>query len=111
MAAHQAEVWVESGSAEQQWEHFRCCPLGVQFYSRKEIPLYRIMQMDLHLPGSKGDDPSFQATGIVVQSQFQQGRDQYRVWILFTDLPDSVAARLKCVSKETATQCPHCMNF
>ncbi|MBP7274902.1 MAG: hypothetical protein KBA51_01720 [Kiritimatiellae bacterium] len=111
MAAHQAEVWVEGGVADKQGEQFRCCPLGVQFYSHKEIPLYRVMQLDMHLPESGGDNPTFQVTGIVVQSQFDPARDQYRMWILFTDLPDSVAARLKCVSKETAAQCPHCMNF
>ena len=112
MAAHQAEIWVEGDEAVKQAEHFRCCPLGVQFYSRKELPLYRVMQLDLHLPGENADTThAFQATGIVVQSEQVPERKQFRVWIMFTDLPDAVAARLKCVSKETASQCPHCMNY
>lgn len=111
MVVHQAEIWVEGDAAEKQAEHFRCCPLGVQFYSRKKLPLYRVMQLDLHLPGAAGAHNAFQATGVVVESKRVPDRKQYRVWIMFTDIPDSVAAQLKCVSKETATQCPHCMNY
>jgi hypothetical protein len=108
----QAEIRVEgSADVQQQMEDFRCCPLGVQFYSRRELPLYRVMQMDLQLPDGTGEEKAFTATGIVVQSQFHASRREHRVWIMFTDLPDSAAARLKCVSKETGVQCPHCMNY
>lgn len=109
--ATRAEITVEGSAPDIQPETFRCCPLGVQFYSSEELPLYKVMAMSLNLPSSKGPAEKFEATGVVVQSRFEPVRNQHRIWIMFADLPDSVAAKLKCISKETGSQCPHCMNY
>lgn len=106
-----AEIIVEGRPGETQGEDFRCCPLGVQFYSRRDISLYQMMELHLNFPAGSEENGTFDATGIVVQSVYDEKRKLHRLWIMFTDLSDSAVAKLRCVSKESGTQCPHCVNY
>ena len=104
-------VFLDDGQAQAQPQMFRCCPLGLQFYSPRELPLYKLMSMRLQVPDADVPEPGFEAEGIVVHAQYDRKQEMHRIWVMFTNLPEDVAARLKCVSKKTGTQCPHCMNY
>ncbi|MBM4155772.1 MAG: hypothetical protein FJ221_12205 [Lentisphaerae bacterium] len=111
MGARSVMVFCGEEDTQQQPDSFRCCPLGVQFYSQREIEPYKIMEMDLQFPGEDSQALATRCCGVVVQSAFVKARDMYRVWLMFTDLPTDVQKRLKCVSKKAGTQCPHCENY
>ncbi len=112
-AAKSNEVLVYCGDddPDRQPETFRFCPLGVQFLSHKELPLYR--QIEINLTGAPGVDlpgPT-RCEGVVVHSEFDRHRRLYRNWILFLDLPDAIRKRFRCMAKKTGWLCPHCENF
>lgn len=104
-------VFCGEDESQLQPESFRCCPLGVQFYSPHEIEPYKIMELDLQFPGEGTEALTARCCGVIVQSAFDRAKDMYRVWMMFTDLPPDVQQRLKCVSKKAGTQCPHCENY
>ncbi len=99
------------GETPQDTGTFRCCPLGVQFYSEEEIRPYKILALDVAYPDESGNELRAQCRGIAVQSVRVPAKGLYRVWILFTDAPKEFLERMKCVSKRLGTQCPHCMNY
>lgn len=102
----------EEDDPAPQPETFRCCPLGVQFYSRGDVPHFRIMDLNLKVPESGvADALDIQCRGVVVHSQHDRKSDLYRIWVLFMDLKPEVADRLKCTTKKKNLTCPHCANF
>jgi len=109
----QNEVLVFYGQEdpERQPETFRFCPLGVQFYARKLLPEYQLIELDLH--GSPGVElpAGTRCEGIVVHGQFDPDRQLYRHWILFMDLPEEIRRKFRCFAKESGALCPHCENF
>ena len=111
MGAQSVMVFCGEDDPQQQPDTFRCCPLGVQFYSQQEMEPYKIMEMDLRFPDEEGAGLDAHCCGVVVQSAFDKARGMYRVWLMFTDLPRDVQSRLKCFSKKAGTQCPHCVNY
>ncbi len=104
-------VFLGDNTAQAQPQMFRCCPLGLQFYSPCPLPLYKLMALRLQMPDSVGPEAAFEVEGIVVHSQIDRKHRMHRIWVMFTNLPEDAAARLKQVSKKTGTQCPHCMNY
>jgi hypothetical protein len=95
-----------------QPDTFRCCPLGVQFYSKGDVPQFRLMDLNLKVPeGAKDTKLDIRCRGVVVHSQHDRKSDLYRIWVLFVDLKPAVAAKLKCVTKKKNLTCPHCENF
>ena len=104
-------VSLDKAGDAMQPDSFRCCPLGLQFYSRKKLDIYKVMKMDLQVPGRAKTKGTFAAEGVVVHAQYDEKQSMYRTWIMFTDLPDEAASRLKCMTKKTGLQCPHCENY
>lgn len=110
-AVHQIVVCSDSSETQQDSDTFRCCPLGLHFYCDDELQPYRILALQLSIPDPDGPALTAECRGIVVQTALDAKRNQYRVWVLFTEIDPKVRSRLKCVSKTAGTQCPHCMNY
>ena len=89
---------------------FRCCPLGVQFYSHSDIPMYSVMEIKLDFPVEDQTVP-IDCSGVVVYSEFDKKSGMYRIWVTFLDLDEEKKKRLKCLGKCTETLCPHCENY
>jgi len=108
---HEVLVFCGEEGPERQPETFRFCPLGVQFYSRAQLPEYR--QIRMSLGGSPGAPiaEGTQCEGVVVHCQYDPERRLYRNWILFIDLPEEVRRQFQCLARQSGTLCPHCMNF
>lgn len=90
---------------------FRCCPLGIQLYTRRQLALFKILSLDLCLPSDSGGEERTTCEGIVVHSAYDAHRGLHRIWVLFNRIPEEFRQRLQCWSKEAGTQCPHCMNY
>ena len=90
---------------------FRLCPLGLQFYSNKQMSECSLLEFKLDLPADKNSQSHIACSGIVVNCQIQEHQSLYRIWVKFLDLPDSARSRIKCVSKSTNLLCPFCENF
>jgi hypothetical protein len=95
----------------RQPEHFRCCPLGLQFYSRRKLDTFSILDFRLDAPSRGGRPSSVTCSGVVVQCQRSKPGPMYRTWVMFLDLPESIRRKLKCVAHMSDTLCPHCENF
>jgi hypothetical protein len=105
------EVHLNGDGAIMQPNTFRCCPLGLQFYAKKELPDYRVLH--LKVEENDGADRPFMidCNGVVVHSQFESERNMYRIWVVFMDVEQETRDRLHCIARENDTLCPHCMNF
>ncbi|OQA24328.1 MAG: hypothetical protein BWY59_02243 [Verrucomicrobia bacterium ADurb.Bin345] len=96
----------------KQPETFRVCPLGIQFYSKKSMPEFELIEFRIEVPGKNGSGPEqVTCTGVVVHSRLDKETQLYRVWIKFIDLPESKRDRIHCVAKESSFLCPYCENF
>ncbi len=90
---------------------FRCCPLGLQFYSKTDLEPFKILMFQLSMTEPTGQEWSERCEGIVVQSVFDPRRGEYRIWVLFSSVDPEFRERLKCTSKQARMQCPYCENF
>ena len=110
--AYEVVVQAETEVSEPQPETFRFCPLGVQFYSRRRLPAYQQIELQVSgAPGIVGAKRPTRCEGVVVHTQYDRRRKQYRHWILFVELPDSLRKQFRCVAQQTGSLCPHCENF
>lgn len=92
-------------------ETFRVCPLGLQFYSPKKVPDFRVMNFRMQVAQKKGAAEEVVCSGVVVHCQQEKDSGLYRVWVKFLDLPEDGGARLQCAAKNADAICPHCENF
>jgi hypothetical protein len=110
----QQPVTVLVGSQKKgvkQPDTFRVCPLGIQLYSRKNLPEFELIEFRIQIPGKNGASEDVACTGVVVHSRLDKETQLYRVWIKFIDLPESKRNRIQCVAKESSFLCPYCENF
>ena len=91
---------------------FQCCPLGAHLYNRRELPTYELVEFSLEFPG-EDDDPGqmLSCTGVVVQCEFDESVDLYRIWVKFLDLPESVRDKLHLLTQQLDRLCPFCASF
>lgn len=111
MVDHDVLVFCGEEDPDPQPETFRCCPLGVQFYSKTALPQFRLLDLNLKAPDEGKEPVDIRCRGVVVHSQLDTKSELHRIWVLFTNLKPDVAARLKCTSKQNNLKCPHCVNF
>ncbi|HRZ11722.1 MAG TPA: PilZ domain-containing protein [Kiritimatiellia bacterium] len=104
-------VFVCGDQPVEQPEGFRVCPLGVQFYSPRKIQEFQIMEFRVAIPGRKNTSEEIQCSGVVVHCKPLEGRDLFRIWIKFLDLPDSKRDQIRCMAKAGKHLCPYCENF
>ncbi len=102
---------VGSDDEVEQPVGFRCCPLGVQYYSTSPMEEFSTLEMDIQVPDEKGTTEKITCHGAVVHCERPDEESLYRIWVLFVDLDKDVRSRLECVSSEKALRCEHCMNF
>jgi len=95
----------------QPSETFRVCPLGLQFYSPKKIPDFKVMNFRMQMAPGNGEQEEVTCSGVVVHCQKEKATGLYRVWVKFLDLAKDNGARLECAAKNADTICPHCENF
>jgi hypothetical protein len=95
----------------RQPDTFRCCPLGLQFYSPKELPSYQVLEFKVKAPSDAAAGVPVDCSGVVVHSQYEDKRGMYRVWVAFLDLDEGVRRGLECFAKDAKLTCPHCMNY
>lgn len=107
---HDVLIIQEDQAPLPQPDTFRCCPLGLQFYSPQELPLYKVLALKVNAPQGTGT-PAVDCSGIVVHCQHETPQDRYRVWVLFSDLPEATRKQLKCIANACELKCPHCENF
>ena len=110
-AGHGVEVHLNGDGAVTQPHTFRCCPLGIQFYAKTELPAYRVLSLKVEEGGAEGQPVLVDCTGLGVHTQYEQEREMYRTWVVFMDLEQDTRDRLHCVARDNDTLCPHCMNF
>lgn len=103
----------EETEGTRQPELFRCCPLGLQFYSPRRLPTYRVLELQVNVPGEEENDEEepVDCMGVVVYSQHDTERDLFRTWVMFADLPEHLRNRFECLSREADFLCPHCENY
>ncbi len=105
------DVVLDSGDVVSQPCSFRACPLGMQFYTCNDVAQYRVLNLEIDIPGPNGSSEKLACTGVVVLSRFDDDYSMYRVWLIYIDLDDDVRNMLTCTSKENNLLCPHCMNY
>jgi hypothetical protein len=107
------EVFVVFGQngAVRQPATFRCCPLGIQFYTQEEVAQYRVVDIKLAVPDSTNLPAEIDCSGVVVHCERMNSSEAYRVWVYFLDLPEPVRGHLQCMAKQSETLCPYCENF
>jgi hypothetical protein len=93
-------------------EGFKMCPLGIQFTTSRRLRPFDLFEFNLDLDevGRHVSTPT-QCTGAVVKCRKKPGRDEYRVWIKFLDIPESARQRIECISKDGRHLCHNCENF
>ena len=106
-----ASVFVCDDHPVEQPEGFRVCPLGLQFYSPREIQEFQMMEFRLAVPGNGRTPEDIHCSGIVVHCKPLEDRAMFRVWIKFLDLPESKRDQIRCVAKAGKHLCPYCENF
>lgn len=108
-----SQVYVHLGKSRaiKQPANFRCCPLGLQFYSPDALPLYETLGFKLEAAGKGGLTEPIDCMGVVVHSQFEAEASMHRIWVSFVDLPERVRENLKCLGKCADFLCPHCENY
>jgi hypothetical protein len=97
-------------SPVRQPRNFRCCPLGIQFYTENEIDRYSILDFKINLPSNPGTK-NVNCSGAVVHCDMQESCGLYRIWLYFLDLPEDARPHLHCFAKESNVLCPFCENF
>lgn len=106
-------VYVGENEGVNQPDSFRCCPLGLQFYSQKELPAYETVEFRLQTPPGTPFvfNGPMTCSGVVVHCQKDVPHDRFRIWILFVDLPEEIRSQLTCLGKSGDLLCPYCENF
>ena len=106
----QAVVELNHEDSVTQPDEFRCCPLGVQFYSPTPLPTFGEVQVRLLLDGREsGDEVS--CAGMVVHCQLMDEPRMHRVWVYFLDLEEEAREHMRCFAHESQCLCPFCQNF
>ena len=91
---------------------FRCCPLGIQLYNRREIPLFELVEFTLELPAISGDPVhTISCTGIVASCRRDADTELFHVYVKFLDLPESARLRLQHITQTLDHLCPFCENY
>ena len=103
-------VYADDERGTPQPSSFRCCPLGIQLYTHKQIELFNIIALKVNAPGVNGEDVEIECSGVVVHCQPQED-SLYRLWVKFLDIPESARQHLTCFTESTPYKCPYCENF
>ncbi len=103
-------VFEEDPRVPQQ-NTFRCCPLGLQFFSPRKHADGTFLQISFAHPGGTQEDEALQCEGMVVYSEREEDSPLYRHWVFFLDLPESVRKELQCLTDDMESRCPWCENF
>ncbi|HNS81232.1 MAG TPA: hypothetical protein PKM67_07225 [Kiritimatiellia bacterium] len=90
---------------------FRCCPLGIQFYTDDALQEDLMLEVAVNLPDADGHMQKICCCGVVVQSVLEDTCKGYRNWVYFVDLAPSIKQQLHCLAKESEFLCPYCENF
>lgn len=104
-------VHLSDHEAVPQPATFRCCPLGVQFYTPEEVEKYKVLEVKLQVPSPNNDMKEVLCSGVVVHCQEDGETGLYRIWVFFLDVPELVRNHLHCIAKESEFLCPFCENF
>ncbi len=113
LTAPQKPVYVfhGDGQALPQPNSFRLCPLGIQIYNRREVPLYELMEFTMEIPMNGTEPEQFTCTCLVVNCQFEEESGLYRLWMKFLDMPESLCGKIHQITKTSKYLCPFCANF
>ena len=90
---------------------FRCCPLGVQFYTPEAVEKYKVLEVKLDIPKDGDETEAVLCSGVVVHCQDDTDTGLHRIWVFFLDVPELVRNHLRCIAKESEFLCPFCENF
>jgi hypothetical protein len=91
---------------------FRCCPLGIQLYNRRAMPLYELVEFTLELPAMIGvPSQTVSCTGIVAACNLDATTDLFHIHLKFLDLPSSTRQRLQVITQALDHLCPYCENY
>ena len=91
---------------------FRLCPLGLQFYSVKKLPEFELVEFKMEVPAKKGrKQVKVDVSGVVVNCRPEKESKQYRVWIKFVGLQESIRKHIRGLAKTCKTLCPYCENY
>lgn len=91
---------------------FRLCPLGLQFYSVKKMPEFELVEFKMEVPSKSGKKQvKVDVSGVVVNCRPERDSKQYRVWIKFVDLKESLREYIRGLAKSCKTLCPYCENY
>ncbi|MGD9873442.1 MAG: hypothetical protein AB7T27_04145 [Kiritimatiellia bacterium] len=104
-------VCIDQSDCFNQPGTFRCCPLGMQFYSDQQMEEELILEVALDIPGEGKTHQKVSCSGVVVQSVLDNPRNAYRNWVYFIDLAPGIKEQLQCFAKESKLLCPFCENF
>ncbi len=106
-------VITDDGDPVPQPKSFQFCPLGLQFYSRKELSECSLLEFKLNIPGDHGRPDEITCSGLVVNCREEPSHKDspYRIWVKFLDLPEAARDRIHCVAKSSDFLCPFCENF
>ena len=91
---------------------FRCCPLGIQLYNRRAMPLYELVEFTLELPAVvEVPTQTVSCTGIVAACSPDAKTDLFHIHVKFLDLPASARQRLQVITQALDHLCPYCENY
>jgi len=110
--ATEVTVLCDESPAVKQPDGFRCCPLGLQFYTRRKMAEYKVLKMRLKPTAGVKLKVPIDCMGVVVHCRPEpRRRGLYRIWVVFLDLPEKIRRKIRCLSKSADFLCPHCENY
>jgi hypothetical protein len=106
----QVTVSLNGKRGSKQGEGFVLCPLGLQYYAKKPVAEFTVMDFQLSADQTKTGH-AIACQGVVVSCQRQTSPSRYKVWIKFLDLPEKDREQIRCTAKKGKFICSYCANF
>jgi hypothetical protein len=76
------------------------------------MPEFQVIEFEIKVPSpGRRRASTITVTGVVVNCRPEKDAGQYRIWIKFLDLKESIRNRIECVAKSAKHLCPYCENY
>lgn len=105
------ELMIDSTDGGRKPLLFQCCHIGMVFYSPEPIENYKQINFNLSIIADSDEDIPLNCKGVVVDSDYEEEKDMYKTFLLYTDIDGGTKERLKKISEERELKCPFCLKF
>lgn len=87
------------------------CPLGMRITTTRPIEPYTLVDATLQVTSEDGTPQTLCCRGVVAECQCMEGKQCFRVSVLFTDTDSAKRRLLEYLSHTHHTLCSYCANY